>query len=149
MVKICPISVKRINENLSRLNASFTLLMSILFLLTWSPFFMMVIVMDFILRNIMEGKLNPVTRFNNYLITVIHIPEHLINAGPKIFAARVGLLLGIAGTFFLFMGNHVAVSVIIGMLGIFSFLESAFNYCVACKLYPYLLPLNRIFDRGK
>lgn len=149
MVKICPISAKRINENLSRLNASFTLLMSILFLFTWSPVFILVIVMDFILRNIMEGKLNPVTRFNNYLITVIHIPEHLINAGPKIFAARVGLLLGLTGTLFLFTGHQVALSVIIGVLAIFSFLESAFNYCVACKLYPYLLPLNRIFDRDK
>lgn len=149
MVKICPISEKRINENLSRLNATFTFLITILFLVTNSPAFLLIIVMDFILRNILEGKLNPVTRFNNYLISVIDIPTHLINAGPKIFAARVGLFLSLLSTLFLFSGNQLAATVLLGVLGIFSFLESAFNYCIACKLYPYLLPLNKIFESNK
>jgi hypothetical protein len=147
MVKICPVSARRVNENLSRFNASFTVVMSVLFLFTNSPVFLLVLVVDFILRNILEGRLNPVTHFNNYLITIIHIPNHPINAGPKIFAARVGLLLSVLATLFLFSGNLMAAFIVIGILAVFSFLESVFNFCVACKLYPYLLPLNSLFEK--
>lgn len=147
MVKICPVSARRVNENLSRLNASFTVLISVIFLLTNSPALMLVLVMDFLLRNILEGRLNPITHLNNYLISIIHIPNHPINAGPKIFAARVGLILSFLGTLFLFSGNELAVLIFVGILALFSFLEAAFNLCVACKLYPYLLPLNRLFDK--
>ena len=145
MVKICPVSFKQINENLSRLNATFTVLMSVLFILTSSPVFVLVLTVDFILRNLLEGRFNPVIRLNKYIIQTVQIPGHMINAGPKIFAARVGLILSLLGAILLFTGNpHISIA-IIGILALFSFMEAAFNFCVACKLYPYVLPLNRFF----
>lgn len=146
MVRICPVSVRRINENLSRLNAAFTVIMSVMFFLTGSPVFPLVVSADFILRNIFEGKLNPVSRFNNYIIALINIPFHPINAGPKIFAARIGLLLSLAGAVLLLTGNTMASFLVFGILALFAFLESAFNFCVACKIYPYVLPLNKFFE---
>jgi len=148
MVKICPISLRKTNENLSRLNASFTVLMSTLFLFTESPVFILVILMDFMLRNILEGKLNPVSRINQYIIEVIHISSHMINAGPKIFAARVGLILSFLSTVFFLLANTFMSSMIIAILLLFAFLESALNYCIACKLYPYFLPLNKLVENS-
>lgn len=146
MVKICPVSLKQINENLSRLNATFTVIMSVLFVLTSSPVFVLVLTADFILRNLLEGRFNPVIRLNKYIIQVVHLPRHMINAGPKIFAARLGLMLSLLGSFFLFTGNPQVSVILVGVLALFSFMEAAFNFCVACKLYPYVLPLNRIFN---
>ena len=148
MIKICPVSVKNINANLSRFNAGFTVIMSVFYLFTNHLVLILVVLMDFILRNIREGKLNPFTRFNNYLIEVIQIPDHIINAGPKIFAARMGLILSLSGTIAFFFGNPEFSFIFVGVLSLFSFLEAAFNYCVACKLYPFLLPLNRLFEKS-
>lgn len=146
MVKICPVSLRKVNENLSRLNAGFTCLMVLLFFLTGWHVVALVIVGDFLLRNIFEGKINPVIRLNKYIINVAHLPRHMINAGPKIFAARVGLILSGIAAIFLLAGNTELSMIILGILGVFSFMESAFNYCVACKLYPFVLPLNRLFE---
>jgi hypothetical protein len=70
----------------------------------------------------------------------------MINAGPKIFAARVGLILSLLGSILLFSVSFEAALVVFSILGFFSFMEFALNYCVACKLYPYVLPLNRLFQ---
>lgn len=145
MIKICPVSFKQINENLSRLNAVFTAIMSFSYIFTASPVFLIVITADFVLRNIFEGRFNPVVRFNKYVIQVIHIPRHMINAGPKIFAARVGLVLSLLGAILLYTGNTTFSIAVAGILAFFSLMEAAFNFCVACKLYPYILPLNRFF----
>lgn len=145
MVKICPVSFKQVNENLSRLNAAFTVIMSILFIFTSSPVFVLLLTVDFMLRNLLEGRFNPVIKLNKFIIQAIHIPRHMINAGPKIFAARVGLILSLLGTIFLFTGNLQFSYAVVGILAIFSFMEAMFNFCVACKLYPYVLPLNRFF----
>jgi len=147
MVKICPVSIKQINENLSRLNGLVTFLLSILFIITQSQLVLLVMVSDFILRNIFEGKLNPVTRLNLIIIEAAHIKRHMINAGPKIFAARVGLGLSVAALIVFFAGNSLLALSLVSVLAVFSFLESAFGYCVACKLYPYFLSLNRFFEK--
>ncbi|MBE0654955.1 MAG: DUF4395 domain-containing protein [Bacteroidales bacterium] len=148
MVKICPVSFNRINENLSRLNASFTFIMSLFFIITQLPVFLLVLVVDFLLRNVMEGRFSPVSQFNRYLIQLIHLPSHMINAGPKIFAARVGLFLSILSFVFFLFGNSDISIVFVGILAFFSLLEAGFNFCVACKLYPFLLPLNKYFEKG-
>ncbi len=146
MIKICPVSFKQINGNLSRLNAAFTAIMSVFFVFTLSPVFLFVLATDFMLRNLFEGRFNPIVRFNSYIIHAIHLPGHMINAGPKIFAARVGLSLSLLGTILFYTGNTGFSILVVGVLAIFSFMEAVFNFCVACKLYPYVLPLNRFFE---
>lgn len=147
MVKICPVSNKRINENLSRLNAIFTFLLSSAFLLTSHPVFILLLVIDFTLRNVFEGRFNPIVRFNRYLTITLSLPAHMINAGPKIFAARIGLGLALfAGLLYITGGSAVGMIPVV-ILGFFSLLEAAFNFCVACKLYPFVLPLNERIDR--
>lgn len=149
MVKICPISERKINENVSRLNAFFTFLMSVSFLLTGSYIVLSIVIIDFSFRLIAEGKLNPLIKFNSFLLDNFNISKALINAGPKIFAARIGLLLSSSALIFAVPGFHNAAITTIMILGFFSFLESVFGFCVACKLYPYALVLNGPSSRDK
>ena len=72
-----------------------------------------------------------------------------INAGPKVFAARIGLILATTIIVFLIFSNAVGAMIFAGILGFFSFMEAVFNFCVACKIYPYILPVNALFDRSK
>ncbi len=144
MVKICPISERNVNEKVTRLNASFTFVLALLFFMTGSFWILIAILTDFSFRLISEGKLSPVIRFNSYLLDNLKVRKNIINAGPKIFAARIGLTLAVVSIAFWFSGLILASQITLGILGFFSFLEFAFGLCVACKIYPYALILNEI-----
>ncbi len=144
MVKICPISERNINENVSRLSASITFVLGILFMLSGSYWFLFALLTDFSFRLISEGRLSPVIKINSIILDNFKVKKVFINAGPKIFAAQIGLLLTIISLVFLFFNLPVASFTTAGILVFFSFLESAFGFCVACKIYPYALILNEI-----
>lgn len=142
MVKICPISSKQINENISRMNALFTVVFSFAYFITSSNIILGIIFLDFLLRNLFEGRFNPIILVNRYITESVLLKINLINAGPKIFAARIGLILsGISLILSLFTLEH-AVLVPVVILGFFSFLEGVFGICVACKLYPFVKGWN-------
>jgi hypothetical protein len=93
---------------------------------------------DFLLRAIPYTKYSLVVITSRSVVKCIPIDDHMINAGPKIFAARVGTLItGLIAIFMAFSLNYLSMA-LTGLLGIFSFLEGAFGICVACKIYPYL-----------
>ena len=149
MVKICPISERNVNENVSRLNSSFTLAFAVLFILTGSFWYLCAMLVDFALRLFSQGKLSPVIKLNAYLLEVFRIRKVLINAGPKIFASRIGLLLTTVSLVFWIFGFISAATITAGILAFFSFLEFAFGLCVACKIYPYALALNDLLPGKK
>ena len=144
MVKICPVSFRNINQNVSRLNALFTFLFVVGYILSGSIWFVVALIVDFILRLTLEGRINPVIRINVFFLDLLRLPKVMINAGPKIFAARIGLTLAAIGLSLFLVGFNQASYVVLEVLGLFSFLEFAFGLCVACKIYPYALPLNEI-----
>ncbi len=147
MVKICPVSAKNTNEIVSRMNAFFTVLFVAAYFFTGSLVYLVVLLFDFLLRNIYEGRLSPVIYLNRYMASVLSLDGRMINAGPKIFAARVGLILSVLALVFGITSGVGTAMVPVAILGLFSFLEVAFGYCVACKIYPYVLPLNEKLER--
>jgi hypothetical protein len=98
MLRICPVSEKHVNENLSRLNASFSVICIAALILSKHPVFIFIPFVDFFLRNIFEGRINPIIWLNKRLFDYFSLPINLINAGPKIFAARIGLVLSFVST---------------------------------------------------
>lgn len=138
MIKICPISSKQINENISRMNAITTVLFTVAYVITFSKVFLVVIFADFLLRNAFEGKYSPVMIMNRYIADAVLMRVQLINAGPKIFSARIGLMLSSAALVFGFFSLDSAALAFLLILGFFSFLEGVFGFCVACKIYPIL-----------
>jgi len=134
----CPISDRKINERVARVNAAFTVLFLIVFAYTGSFWFMAFMVADFLLRGTSLAQYSLVGITSKQIVKILPLEVQLINAGPKLFAARIGLLLSaviLLAT--LWRMNTLALGVA-GMLGLFSFLEAAFGFCVACKIYPFV-----------
>lgn len=134
----CPISDRKINERVARVNAAFTVLFFIVFAFTGSFWFMAFMVIDFLLRGTSFAQYSLVGITSKQIVKMLPLEVQLINAGPKIFAARIGLvLISIVLVATVIGFNTLALSVA-GILGLFSFLEAAFGYCVACKTYPFV-----------
>jgi len=118
--------------------------LGIFFFFSGSFWFLLAMMADFSFRLVSEGKHSPVIKLNSFLVENFKIKNIIINAGPKIFAARIGLLLTAFSLTFWIFNMPVASLATAGILVFFSFLESAFGFCVACKIYPYALVLNEI-----
>ncbi len=138
---LCPISEKKVNERVARVNATFTVLLIAGFLFTQNIFFLAFLAIDFFLRTTDRAKYSLVAISSKNLIKYLQVKELWINAGPKIFAARIGLVLSSLIILSYLVKAKILAFVIAGILGLFSFLEAAFGLCVACEIYPYVYRL--------
>jgi hypothetical protein len=135
---LCPISEKKINERVARVNATFTVLLVAGFLFTQNIFFVAFLAVDFYLRTADLAKYSLVAISSKNIVRYLQVKELFINAGPKLFAARIGLILSSLIIFSYLLNAKILALVLAGILGLFSFLEAAFGLCVACEIYPYV-----------
>jgi hypothetical protein len=138
---LCPVSEKKVNERVARVNATFTVLLITGFLFTQNIIFVAFLAIDFFLRTTDRAKYSLVAISSKNIIKYLQVKELMINAGPKIFAARIGLVLSSLIILSYMLNAKILAFVIASILGLFSFLEAAFGLCVACEIYPYVYRL--------
>jgi hypothetical protein len=138
---LCPISDKLINEKVARLNAVFTVIILLAFGYTDSLVVLAFLAVDFIFRATDNAQFSLLGMTSRNIVRFLPIKEHLINAGPKIFAARIGLILTGSAIITYLLSLPVLSLSLAGILTLFSFLEGVFGLCVACLVYPYVYKL--------
>lgn len=142
MVQVCPITDKRIDENVTRLNAAFTFLLVLAYFLFNSIIPLFILAIDFALRGFNNGEYSIIKATSSSFVNVFKLKKHPINAGPKIFAARIGTLLTVLIVVFELLQIQTVAITFGSLLGFFAFLEFAFGFCVACKIYPFIAALQ-------
>jgi hypothetical protein len=135
---ICPISHKKIDEHVARINGAFTLILLAAFLLTGNILPILFLLVDFALRSGKYSSYSAFSFLSRKILNSFSVKPQLINAGPKIFAARIGLVFSFAIILSFVVGLSNLSNVIIGIFAICAFLESALGYCVACQIYPFV-----------
>jgi hypothetical protein len=135
---MCPVSDKKVNERVARVNATFTVLILVIFIFTHNVFLLAFLAVDFFIRASAFSKYSLIGISSRTLVRYFAVREYFINAGPKILAARIGLILcSLMIVTFILKASWV-VYFLAGLLGLFSTLEAVFGFCVACRIYPYL-----------
>jgi hypothetical protein len=138
---VCPVSDKSINERVSRINGLFTVLFLLVFGLTMSPIPIILLLFDFFLRTSDYSKFSPIAISSKGIVRYLRMSENKINAGPKLFAARIGFTICSIILICIILNSYVPAMILAGILGLFSFLEAAFGLCVACEIYPVVYRL--------
>ncbi|HYX08649.1 MAG TPA: DUF4395 domain-containing protein [Bacteroidales bacterium] len=136
MTKSCPVNFEIVNERVTRFNALYTLLALMIFFAFPNQWLLMGLAADFLLRTYQKGKYSLVAFLSRTTVAGLRLSPATINAGPKVFAAKIGLFMITAAWFAWFMNYHIAAMIISGIVVLFAFLEFAFGICVACKIYP-------------
>jgi hypothetical protein len=142
MTEVCPVNERQVNENIARLNALATIVLMSVFLFTPVKWILFILPVDFALRSWLHGRFSPLGRMNRLLARSLHLKEIMINEGPKVFAARIGLILSALALGSFIAGFSLLAYILGGILVFFSFLEAAFGFCVACKIYPLVFRRN-------
>ncbi|MFO7838000.1 MAG: DUF4395 domain-containing protein [Desulfosalsimonadaceae bacterium] len=139
MTEACPISSGQlINEKAARVNGALTVLSMLVFLFT--PFKAIVLILgaDFLIRGFIRPSCSFYSFASRNILRLLRAQPEMINAGPKIFAAKVGFVLCCPIAILHFFHLPAASSVFAVILMFFAFLEAAAGFCVACRLYPYM-----------
>jgi len=135
---ICPISNQKINETVARLNGLFTVLLLIAFVITSNAFIVGFLLIDFLLRATNNSKFSPLAITSKSIAKQLALKQKMINAGPKIFAARIGVVFGILILSTSMLGFETAAYSLTAIFGLCAFLEAAVGFCVACEIYPFV-----------
>ena len=134
----CPISNKKIDERVARLNGLFTFILITLFIFTHLWYIPAFLAFDFFMRSTDLSKYSPMGFVSRSIVKLMSTKKKLVNAGPKTFAARIGLIVSSAIFVFSLISLNISALTLATILALFSFLETAFGYCVACKVHPHL-----------
>jgi hypothetical protein len=135
---LCPITNKSTDEHVARLNAGFTVLFLSSYFATSNIVPVVFLLLDFSVRAIERPEWSLLAKTSKWLLRKFHVDPKLINAGPKIFAARIGSFFSLI-TILLFWLKLPTVSFAFATVFlVFALLESALNFCVACRIYPWI-----------
>ena len=141
----CPISFQKTNSRIARLNAAIAVILVIIALVKpniWIPAFLTI---DFFILGFLQ-KPSP----RAFLSKAVHFllkGGTVINAGPKIFAAKIGFWASLAITLAAFFEIPEAYYAFGGVLAIAASLEALFEYCLGCKVYPHYYGILSYFKK--
>jgi hypothetical protein len=137
MEKICPISFKQVDERVVQINAVLAIL-SIFFLLTPYEWIVWILCIDFFIRGFLNPSYSFYTAISKTVLHLFKIKPLMINAGPKIFAAKIGFIF-CCMIVISYVFDFPKICLVICLIFMFcATLEAIFKFCIACKIYPFI-----------
>lgn len=136
---ICPISIERIDSNVSRLTVFLNVVLMLAFMFTLQSAFIYIVAIDYFIRAALDVKYSPIRWVSLGIINGLHLKKKPIDLAQKIFASRLGFLCAFASSILIAFNQTAASVYVAGFLMILSTLDSVFNLCVGCLIYNYIV----------
>jgi nucleotide-binding universal stress UspA family protein len=136
---VCPISVERIDSNISRITVLLNVVLMSIFLYTYNPIFAYIVAVDYFIRAVSKPIFSPLRFVAAIIVKPLSLKNKPINLAPKVFASRLGMLCAVGSVIFYFMDMYLASIITMGILMILSFADSVLNFCVGCLIYNYIV----------
>jgi len=138
MEKYCPIVSETVDSKLIRINAFFILVTLVIFFLSPYKWTIYIVAIDFLIRVLFGMKYSPVCKVIQHSLDIAKIEPYKVNAGPKKIASRFGLTFSLLIIIFQLLKFDIASEIVTIIFIIATGLEAFVNFCLVCKIYPYL-----------
>lgn len=138
----CPINFKKVDQNIIRMQAGIISISAIAYLLTQEQLLLNFLLYDFFVRIIGYKKFSVVAIIANFVAKKLSFTKDVVDAGPKQFAAQIGLIFVFVANLFYYLNFAELSFYTIAILVFCALLEACFGICVGCKVYPLY---NKIF----
>ena len=145
----CPFSPKVFNERAVRLVAFFTLSLMVAGLFSSLKWVALFLCLDFFVRGFTDWPVSPLRALAKSIVKTLHLPPKMINAGPKIFAARIGCIFPSIIALAASMELDLVATVLAALLILLAGLEAFFSLCVGCHIYSLLQTLKKAIPAKK
>lgn len=134
-----------VNETSARIVAGGAVMMGIAFVLSGNGWVLLPLTYGFIARVLAGPKLSPLGRLATQVLTPRLSFEHRFVPGPpKRFAQGVGAAFTITASVLFVLGATGAAQIVIALLVVAAFLESAFAVCLGCIGFGLLMKIGLI-----
>ncbi len=144
----CPISQRRIDTNLVRVISFQVFLFTVLFSVTHSLLFVVIILFDFVMRIMRQEKLSPFYLTASFILKQWQAAPKYADESPKRFALYLGLITASMILLFAVAGLVKTAIFVSLILIICTFLEVLFDFCIGCKIY-YVLQLVKVMKHDR
>ena len=141
MTDHCPILPEIVDDNATRIGAGLTLLIAILGIASGRFWIPLLLAADFGLRSQGWATFSPIAQASKGLRGLLQLRPAPVNAGPKRFAALLGLVFSLAIALALGFHRPTAALTVTLILGACASLEAFLGYCLGCKVYTLLHPI--------
>src|SRR6478609_695489 len=142
----CPVDFIPLNENKVRIIAGQVFILIVAYVVTGFWPLIAFLIIDFFLRAFELSRFSLLAQFASLSVKLFSIKNKLIDQAPKLFAARIGIILSLS-----ILVVHTEFPVIALSLGIlfslFAFLESVIGFCAGCYVYAIGKKLFPSLDR--
>ena len=95
---------------------------------------------DFIIRGFIKPKYSILGILARIIASGLNLPKDMVDNGPKVFAARVGVVFSLVITILYGLNLFIPGTVVLSILVICAVLESVFSFCVGCFVYSLFPP---------
>ena len=135
-----------VNEVAARVVAGGVALMATLTLATRRPWLIVPIAYGFVARTLAGPTLSPLGQVaTRVIVPRLSVPPKYVPGPPKRFAQGIGAAVSLSAVLLAFVFRRTtAAYVLVGLLMVFATLESAFAFCVGCKIFGVLMRLGLV-----
>ena len=142
----CIFVAYQVNEKATRVCAFFTVLAVAGFLITGNAWIIIALGADFLIRGFIKPTFSPVSALSGALLRALRTKPQLINAGPKLFAAKMGFVFCAVIAVPAFLQFSFYTLFVSGIFILFASLEAFAGYCAACRIYSLLFIRRESID---
>ncbi len=135
-----------VNEVAARVVAAGVLLMSLLTLATRRPWLLVPLAYGFVARALTGPTLSPLGQFaTRVVVPRLPVAPKPVAGPPKRFAQALGAVVSLtAALLALVFRRTTAAYTLVALMAVFATLESAFAFCVGCKIFAVLMRLGLV-----
>jgi len=138
----CPISDKQLNEKSIRIGAGLVLLLAVSAIILHNIWIFFILAVDFFIRGFTPYSISPVSFLSKFIGKTFLLSPTWVNAGPKIFAAKIGFLFCLTVSILYFKNLYLPGDIVAAVLCLCAGLESFFGVCLGCHFYTIVLNLR-------
>ena len=135
----CPVSQEKINENVARIVAFFVIIIISAGTYFKLPFLIAALAFDFYARAFTSGKYSPLKYISRKISKYLTLPEKMVDAAPKKFAAGMGILFSVSIAGLLWLQYYSSSDLLAAVMLICAGLESFLSFCLGCIIYTYIV----------
>ena len=144
MSSSCPISDKQLNEKSIRIGAGLVLFLAVSAIIFHNIWIFIILAVDFFIRGFTAYPISPVSFLSKFIEKILRFNPIWVNAGPKIFAAKIGFLFCLTVSILYFKKLYLPGDIVAAVLCVCAGLESFFSVCLGCHFYAILLKLKNV-----
>lgn len=136
--KSCRIDLQQIDSNLARLNAFLFFISNLFFIFYLNIYVMIILAIDSMIKLFFGINSSIICKAIEFVLNQFNIKKKMVDIWPKKFAMKVSLIFAFSVIIFHFFGMPNLAKVVSIIFLIASGLDTFFNLCVACIIFPYI-----------